>query len=76
MIGQADLMEEDPSWALTTTRWERFVEWNAIVRAWTTQHTTDEIVALASELRIPVAQVNNGQTILDHPHFKAREVWA
>ena len=76
MIGRLDLLEEDPSWALATTRWERHEEWNTIVRAWTTQRTTDEIVALASELRIPVAQVNNGQTILDHPHFQARGVWA
>ena len=51
-------------------------EWNKIVRDWTTRHTTDEIVELASALRIPVAQVNNGRTVLDHPHFNARGVWA
>ena len=51
-------------------------EWNKIVRDWTTRHTTAEIVELASALRIPVAQVNNGRTVLDHPHFNARGVWA
>ena len=47
-----------------------------LVRAWTTARTTAEIVALASDLRIPVAEVNNGRTVLDHPQFVARGVWA
>ena len=75
MIGQLDLLDSDESWAMATTRWERREEWNRIVHEWTTKHSTDEIVALASELRIPVAQVNNGQTVLNHPHFAARGVW-
>ncbi len=75
MIGRLDLLDEDPAWALATTRWERREEWNRIVREWTTQRRTDEIVALASDLRIPVSPVNNGQTVLDHPQFSARGVW-
>ncbi|GAA4297703.1 CoA transferase [Mycobacterium paraffinicum] len=75
MIGRLDLLDEDPAWALATTRWERREEWNQLVREWTTTHSTDEIVALASDLRIPVSPVNNGQTVLDHPQFAARGVW-
>ena len=75
MIGRLDLLDEDPAWALATTRWERREHWNQIVREWTTQRRTDEIVALASDLRIPVSPVNNGQTVLDHPQFAARGVW-
>lgn len=75
MIGRLDLLDADESWALATTRWERMDEWNRIVRDWTTTHSTDEIVALASDLRIPVSPVNNGQTVLDHPQFAARGVW-
>ena len=76
MIQRADLLEQDASWALAPTRYERMEEWNKIVRDWTTRHTTEEIVELASALRIPVAQVNNGRTVLDHPHFDARGVWS
>ena len=76
MIGRDDLLEEDPAWAMAPTRYERMEEWNTIVRDWTTRHTTEEIVELSSALRIPVAQVNNGRTVLDHPHFNARGVWA
>ncbi len=75
MIGRLDLLDEDQAWTVATTRWERREEWNQIVREWTTQRSTDEIVALASDLRIPVSPVNNGQTVLDHPQFAARGVW-
>jgi crotonobetainyl-CoA:carnitine CoA-transferase CaiB-like acyl-CoA transferase len=75
MIGRLDLLDEDQAWAVATTRWERRDEWNHIVREWTTTRSTDEIVALASDLRIPVSPVNNGQTVLDHPQFRARGVW-
>jgi crotonobetainyl-CoA:carnitine CoA-transferase CaiB-like acyl-CoA transferase len=56
-------------------RWQRMDEWNAIVRAWTVRHTTAEIVERAALLRIPVAPVNDGQSVLDHPHFAARGVF-
>ena len=76
MIERDDLLEQDPNWALAPTRYERMEEWNKIVREWTMRHTTEEIVELGSALRIPVAQVNNGRTVLDHPHFNERRVWA
>lgn len=75
MIDRLDLLDEDPAWALAATRWDRRDEWNRIVREWTTARSTDEIVALASDLRIPVSPVNNGQTVLNHPQFAARAVW-
>lgn len=75
MIGRLDLLDDDEAWAFATTRWERREEWNQLVREWTTRHSTEEIVSLASDLRIPVSPVNNGQTVLDHPQFAARGVW-
>ena len=53
----------------------RFDEWNAIVRAWTARHTTAEIVERAAALRIPVAPVRNGDTVLRHEHLVARGVF-
>ncbi|SOX52821.1 CoA transferase [Mycobacterium ahvazicum] len=75
MIGRLDLLDDDPAWAVATTRWERREEWDQIVREWTMARSTDEIVAMASDLRIPVSPVNNGQTVLNHPQFAARGVW-
>jgi crotonobetainyl-CoA:carnitine CoA-transferase CaiB-like acyl-CoA transferase len=75
MIERPELMIEDPSWAMARVRNERFEEWNRIVHEWTTKHPTEEIVALASSLRIPVAYVNSGATVQDSEHFKARGVF-
>ena len=57
------------------TRTARFEEWQDAVRAWTTAHTTEEIVARASALRIPVAPVNDGKSVLEHEHFVERGVF-
>jgi len=50
-------------------------EWNAAVRAFTTRHATEEIVERAALLRIPVAPVHDGRSVLEHPHFAARGVF-
>jgi len=75
------IMIEKPEWlgdeelASHWSRQFRLQEWNEAVRAWTTQRTTQEIVDLAVLFRIPVAQVNNGKTVLDHEQFKERGVY-
>lgn len=56
-------------------RTARFDEWQEAVRAWTTKHTTQEVVDLASALRIPVAPVNDGRSVLENEHFVARGVF-
>jgi crotonobetainyl-CoA:carnitine CoA-transferase CaiB-like acyl-CoA transferase len=75
MIDRADLLGDD-SWARADSRATRADEWTKIVRAWTSTRTTDEIVEFASSLRIPVAPVNDGAHVRDHPHFVARGSFA
>lgn len=74
LIERQDLLAQ-PEWAQIATRMARMDEWNAIVRAFTTQHTTAEVVERASLLRIPVAPVCSGRTVLDHVHLKERGVF-
>jgi len=57
------------------TRTGRFDEWQEAVRAWTSRHSTEEIVARASALRIPVAPVHDGRSVLEHEHFVERGVF-
>jgi crotonobetainyl-CoA:carnitine CoA-transferase CaiB-like acyl-CoA transferase len=71
MIERFDLIETG-EWNSAGTRMSRLDEWNEIVHAWTTRHPVDEIVRRASDLRIPVAQVCDGEAVLDHEHFAAR----
>ena len=74
LIGRPDWLE-DPEMLTFPGRMKRLAEWNAAVHAWTMQHTTDEVVELASLMRIPVAQVNSGRTALEHEQFVARGVF-
>ena len=72
MIERPELAESEIEWWQIGVRNERMDEWNEIVRAWTTRHTTAEVVERAALLRIPVAPVCSGRTVLEHPHFAAR----
>ncbi len=74
LIERPDLIDGDP-WSNQPDRQRGWDEWNDIVHAWTPKHTTEEIVQLASELRIPVAPVHGGENILECDHFVARNVF-
>jgi crotonobetainyl-CoA:carnitine CoA-transferase CaiB-like acyl-CoA transferase len=72
LIERPELADAEIEWWNVGVRTERAAEWNEIVRAWTSQHSTAEIVERAALLRIPVAPVHTGKTVLEHEHFKAR----
>jgi crotonobetainyl-CoA:carnitine CoA-transferase CaiB-like acyl-CoA transferase len=74
LIGRPDL-QADRELAQVPGRMARFDEWNAIVHAYTTRHTTREIVEAASLLRIPVAPVNDAEAVLRHEQLVARGVF-
>ncbi len=74
LIDRPDLLGDDHL-ARAPGRQERWGEWNDIVHEWTTKHTTAEAVALASELRIPVAPVHSGVDITACEHFVARGIY-
>lgn len=56
-------------------RLTRLDEWEEVVHSYTKAHTTEEIISLAQMLRIPVAPICNGQTVLDQEHLKSRSVY-
>jgi crotonobetainyl-CoA:carnitine CoA-transferase CaiB-like acyl-CoA transferase len=74
LIERADLLAEE-QFGSAMERQARRDEWDGIVHAWTPKHTTEEIVARATELRIPVAPVLGPDDILDCDHFVARGVF-
>jgi crotonobetainyl-CoA:carnitine CoA-transferase CaiB-like acyl-CoA transferase len=74
LIERTDLLA-DAELARVDGRWRRMDEWNAIVRAWTTRHRTAEIVEKAALLRIPVAPVQDGRSVLEHEQFRERGVF-
>jgi crotonobetainyl-CoA:carnitine CoA-transferase CaiB-like acyl-CoA transferase len=74
LIGRPDL-QGDESLAQIAGRLARLDEWQTMVRNWTRGRTTDEIVELATALRIPVAPVLDGDRIRKHVHVAARGVY-
>lgn len=74
LIERPDLLET-AEFAALATRNARSGEWNAMVREYTTKHTTAEIVEAAAALRIPVAPVADGKILLELDHPKERGVF-
>ena len=74
LIERPDLIDGG-EWAGLATRATKWDEWNAIVRDWTTQHTTAEIVEQAALMRIPVSPVADAPTLLQLPHIVERGVF-
>jgi len=74
LIERFDLLE-DESLVDINVRTRRAAEFDPAVTAWTTRHTTAEVIARASDLRVPVAPIGTGATVVDHEHFVAREVF-
>ncbi|HZP28177.1 MAG TPA: CoA transferase [Acidimicrobiia bacterium] len=74
LIERRDLLG-DAELATFAGRQKRWTEWNEAVHAWTTRHTTADVVKRASELRIPVAPVLDGDSIFKCEHFRERGVF-
>ena len=70
MIERPDLLD-DTELATFGGRLHR-ADWPGIMAAWMLEHTVDEIVDLASALRIPVAPVYDGASLLTNEHLAAR----
>jgi crotonobetainyl-CoA:carnitine CoA-transferase CaiB-like acyl-CoA transferase len=74
MIERPDL-QADEQLAQFAGRLLRFAEWNRIMHAWLAKKTTAEVLELASLLRIPVAPISSGETVLAHEQLVARGVF-
>jgi crotonobetainyl-CoA:carnitine CoA-transferase CaiB-like acyl-CoA transferase len=71
-IGRPEFIEDD-RYRGPRRRVERRGEVRAVIEAWTSARTTDDVVrALAG--RVPVGPVNDATTLFDDPHIRAREM--
>ena len=72
------VMVEQPEWVtddslcLGQERYNRREELLSKIQEWTRSHSIDEIVDLCIQLRIPVAPIGNGKTVLETDHMIAR----
>jgi len=74
LIERPELIDE--GYVLASNRTANRLEFDDWVRAYTTKHTTAEILARAGELRCPTVRVNDGESILQDEQLVAREFFA
>ena len=72
LIGKPE-WHEDESLFIAAERRHRTGEIQGPIRDWTRSRSTDEIVDIASLMRIPVAPIGTGETITAIDHFVAEE---
>jgi crotonobetainyl-CoA:carnitine CoA-transferase CaiB-like acyl-CoA transferase len=66
---------ESGEFATAMKRMARLEEWEGLVRDWTRERTTEEIIEQARLLRIPVAPIGNGKVVLEHEQLVARGIY-
>ncbi len=64
---------DDPRYATHLARGENQTELDALINAWTSTLTMDEVDALMIAHSIPAGRVYRAPDMLDDPHFQARE---
>jgi crotonobetainyl-CoA:carnitine CoA-transferase CaiB-like acyl-CoA transferase len=66
---------EDPDLDLPPGRYDQRERVLEAVQAWTSQRSTEEVVEAAVALRIPVAPVGDGRSVLEADHYRDRGVF-
>jgi len=74
LIGLPDLLE-DLRFATAAVRWDNYKEFDEAVAPWFMEHTMEEIVDLAQELRIPCTYVPTFGQLHDDVQLNARDYW-
>ena len=74
MMGMTHLLE-DPRFQTGFHRLANADAFDAEVKPWFLERSSQEIVELCQEWRVPAAYVNNVAHILDDPQYQARAFW-
>jgi crotonobetainyl-CoA:carnitine CoA-transferase CaiB-like acyl-CoA transferase len=74
MIGRPELGDDERMYE-ARVRMQHLPIVQAAMHAWTKQHTVDEILSRAGELRIPAAPIGDGKRVLEFDHLRERGVF-
>ncbi len=74
LVERPDLMD-DHTYASIANRLSMGDEWQRIIDDWVGPRTVAEVIDAAVALRIPVAPVHDGATVLDDAHLRTRGVF-
>jgi len=73
VIGQPDLAE-DPRFNTPEARWENRTALNAIIEAWTSQRTKQDVMHLLGQAGVPSGACQDTGEVLADPHLRARQM--
>jgi crotonobetainyl-CoA:carnitine CoA-transferase CaiB-like acyl-CoA transferase len=74
MVGRPEVGEDERFYD-ARARMEHLPFIQEMMHAWTREHGVEEIVELASALRVPVAPIGDGRTVLEMDHLRERGVF-
>jgi len=74
IIGQEGLID-DPRYATLDQRKECWQEIDELIETWTKQHTTEDVLAVLKENRLPCGKVRCIDEVYDDPHCKERGIF-
>jgi formyl-CoA transferase len=72
-LGRQEL-RDDPQFRTPEARWEHRDALNALVEAWTRQHSKHEVMRLLGEAGVPCGACQDTGEVLADPHLRAREM--
>jgi formyl-CoA transferase len=73
VLGRQDL-KDDPKFRTPAARWQHRDALNAIVTAWTRQHTKHEVMRLLGDAGVPSGACQDTGEVLADPHLRVREM--
>ena len=74
MIGRPDVGADERFYD-ASVRMQQLDFIRGIIQAWTREHTVDEIVEIASAMRLPVVPIGHGRNLPQLDHFRERGVF-
>jgi CoA:oxalate CoA-transferase len=74
IIGKGNL-KEDPRYDDLTKRKELWRDTEQLIEEWSTQHTTEEVLKIFKENRLPCGKVRDIDEVYDDPHNAQRKIF-
>jgi crotonobetainyl-CoA:carnitine CoA-transferase CaiB-like acyl-CoA transferase len=72
-MGRDDLVK-DARFVTNLLRKQNYAELKQIISQWVKEYTTDEVVAILDESRVPASPILSIQQLVEHPQIKEREM--
>ena len=76
LLGVIGLDATDPKWQTAKTQLESIegIEFDAILRGWVAERTTDEVVRILNAAQVPCSSMMTAEDMAHDPHYRARSM--